>query len=289
MAVLERQAQVLDAVRRVVAPLVRLLVSEGVGYQNLVAQLKPVFLEQALAQILAHGEKDTDSALSLRSGIHRKDIAAWRQNPEPSRKAVKRSVPAEVFSRWVNDPAYLDGDRPRPLPRSGPAPSFETLARQVNQDVHPLSVLNELLRLGLVELTLDAQGADQVLLRADSYVPQQNWDETLELFVENLRAHLATATQNLRAEHPLQLEQAAYAGGLTPESAQALAALSRQLWKRMLQEFLAEARRLHAQDGGQGSQLVRLGVYFHDERLPLEPPETDASGTSTPPTKDAHS
>ena len=191
--------------------------------------------------------------------------------------------------RHRNDPAYLDGDRPRPLPRSGPAPSFETLARQVNQDVHPLSVLNELLRLGLVELTLDAQGADQVLLRADSYVPQQNWDETLELFVENLRAHLATATQNLRAEHPLQLEQAAYAGGLTPESAQALAALSRQLWKRMLQEFLAEARRLHAQDGGQGSQLVRLGVYFHDERLPPEPPETDASGTSTPPTKDAHS
>lgn len=282
MAVLERQAQVLDAVRRVVAPLVRLLVSEGVGYQNLIAQLKPVFLEQALAQILAHGEKDTDSALSLRSGIHRKDIAAWRQNPEPSRKAVKRSVPAEVFSRWVNDPAYLEAGQPRPLPRSGPAPSFEALARQVNQDVHPLSVLNELLRLGLVELTLDAQGADQVALRADSYVPQHNWDETLELFVENLRAHLATATQNLRAEQALQLEQAAYAGGLTPESAQALAALSRQLWKRMLQDFLAEARRLHAQDGGQGSQLVRLGVYFHDERLPPEPADAAQSDTPVP-------
>lgn len=268
METLARQTQILDAVGRVMAPLVRLLVSEGVGYQNAVALLKPVFLEEARAHIAAQGGKDTDSALSLRSGVHRKDISAWRQNPLPPRKAAKRSVPAEVFARWINDPAFQTETGPCTLPRHGPAPSFEALSRQVNQDVHPLTVLNELLRLGLVVLEAGPDGTDRVALCAEGYVPQEDWTQTLELFVDNLRAHLDTATHNLLKDRPLQLEQAAYAGGLTPESAEALAALSRQLWKRMLKDFLTEAHKRHAQDGGQGTQLVRLGAYFHRETLP---------------------
>ena len=50
MEPLERQVRVLEAVRRVSVPLVRLLIDEGIGYQSLLAQLKPVFIEQALAR-----------------------------------------------------------------------------------------------------------------------------------------------------------------------------------------------------------------------------------------------
>lgn len=277
MEALERQKQVLDATLRVVAPLVRLLVHQGVGYQNFVGSLKPVFLEQALAQILLQGDKDTDSALSLRSGIHRKDIAAWRQDPKPTKKAVKRSVPAEVFARWLHDPLLREGDAPIRLRRNGPAPSFESLSRQVNQDVHPLSVLNELLRLGLARLEAGDDGTDHVALLATSYVPAHDWEQTLELFVENLRAHLETATRNLSATTSPRLEQAAYAGGLSETSAQQLSELSRKLWAQMLQAFLAEAQRLHEQDAGQGPHLVRLGAYFHDEFV--EPDEPGAQET----------
>ena len=96
-------------------------------------------------------------------------------------------------------------------------------------------------------------------------------------FVENLRAHVETAARNLGSTTPPHLEQAAYAGGLTDRSAQALSELSRKLWAQMLQTFLTEARRLHTQDHGGGTHLVRLGAYFHDETVVREdPPDAEA-------------
>lgn len=272
MDALERQTLVLEAVCRVAEPLVRLLVSEGVGYPVLAAQLKPVFLEQALAHIRQRGEKETDSALSLRSGIHRKDISAWRQNPIPQR-VTKRSIPAEVFARWISDPAFAQPDgRPLRLPRQGGTTSFEALARSVNQDVHPLSVLNELLRLGLAELSVGDDGSECVAVRTTGFVPQADWEQLLALWVDNLGAHLETAVRNLGGQEPRLLEQAAYASGLSEASVQELAALSRRLWAEMLHAFLQEATRLHAQDGGVGAHRVRLGAYFHETQdLPAKP------------------
>lgn len=268
MEPLERQARVLEAVRRVSVPLVRLLIDEGLGYQSLLAQLKPVFIEQALAQIAERGEKDTDSAVSLRSGVHRKDINAWRRKPVHSDCPVKRSIPAEVFARWISDPALRAADGSvRTLPRAGATPSFEALARSVNRDVHPLSVLNELIRLGLARLEV-VGGEEAVALVQAGFVPRQDWAELTELFVDNLTAHLATAAGNLRGGAPAQLEQAVYAGGLKAASAERLAALSRELWAAMMNSFLTEATRLHAQDGGRGDRLVRLGAYFHDGPAP---------------------
>jgi len=276
MDALERQTQVLEAVRRVVQPLVRLLVDEGIGYQTFMAQMKPVFIEQALAEVLQRGEKDTDSAISLRSGIHRKEVSAWRLNPTPGKKATKRSIPAEVFARWLSDPTCCSASGVlTSLPRTGPAPSFESLSRSVNQDVHPLSVLNELIRLGLAKLEPGSQGEERVCLQSTGFVPQHDQTALLGLFVDNLSAHLETATRNLMADGPAQLEQAAYAGGLTEASAQALASLSRDLWADMLRNFLTEARRLHAQDGGMGTRLVRLGAYFHDAHCPADGIEPD--------------
>ena len=268
----QRQTQVMETVQAVMAPLVRWLVQEGVGFGAVQAALKPVFIEQALAQIVARGEKDTDSALSLRSGIHRKDISAWRQSSQGSFKPVKRSISAEVFACWISDPAYAGEQGPQALPRSGGAPSFDALAQQVSKDVHPLTVLNELLRLGLVSLEADAQGRDLVVLRSQAFIPQNDWSQTVELLRENLRAHIESAVGNLGGQQPPRLEQAAYAGGLSQASAQELSQLSRQLWAQMLKTFLAEAQRLRTQDEGLGPCLVRLGIYYHDEKLSPENP-----------------
>lgn len=269
MEALERQRLVLDAVRRVLHPLLRLLMDEGIGYQTFLVHMKPVFIEQALAQVQERGEKDTDSALSLRSGVQRKEIAAWRLNPVLSKKAVKRSIPGEVYARWISDASYqTESGSPLQLPRVGPEPSFEALARSVNQVVHPLSVLNELIRLGLAQLAAGPKGEEQVCLTQAGFVPQSDLTDLLELFVDNLSAHVETAAFNLRGEKPKHLEQAAYAGGLTQTSAQHLSELSRELWSEMLKVFLAEARRLHTQDQGEGNHLVRFGAYFHDGSTP---------------------
>ena len=74
---------VLRALAQVMAPLARLLLASGLDYTRLAAELKPLFIEQARLELLRSGQKDTDSAISLLSGVHRKDVREWRANAVP--------------------------------------------------------------------------------------------------------------------------------------------------------------------------------------------------------------
>ena len=140
-----------DALRAaavVLGPMLRMLLASGVDYTRLAAQLKPLILEQARVELLRTGRADTDSALSALSGVHRKDVRAWREGALGNRVAHEASISSQVFARWVQDPNYRDRRRrPKPLPRHGTELSFETLARSVTRDVHPYTVLAELARL----------------------------------------------------------------------------------------------------------------------------------------------
>jgi len=67
---------VLEQVLTMLQPLVVWLLRSGVGYTDLTAALKPVFLEAARTELTRIGGKQTDSAVSLLSGLHRKDVRA---------------------------------------------------------------------------------------------------------------------------------------------------------------------------------------------------------------------
>ena len=87
----------------------------------------------------AAGRKATDSAVSVLSGVHRKDLRAFNARRLAGESAAARgpSLVSQVVTRWMSDPLYVaDGEdgalsHGRALPRTGPAPSFEALARAV--------------------------------------------------------------------------------------------------------------------------------------------------------------
>ncbi len=142
----------------VMEPLIRLLVAKGVGYTQLSAALKPVFMESARAELRAGSGKETDAAISLLSGVHRKDVRSYEARrealgpvkaPQPNRAL---SLAEQVYTRWTTDAAYRDEQgKPAPLRLIGAAPSFDSLVNAVSKDFSRRTVLDELLRLGLVE------------------------------------------------------------------------------------------------------------------------------------------
>ncbi|MDD0815966.1 DUF6502 family protein [Curvibacter sp. HBC28] len=271
-------ADVMQAVVRAWAPLLRLLVASGVDYPRLSAALKPLFIEQAQRELLRAGQKETDSALTLLSGVHRKDVRAWRLNGLGEARARELSPSAKVFARWLQEPGYSDGERPLGIPRFGPAPSFEALARLVTSDVHPFSVLTELIRLDLVRLELRHE-LEYVVPQQDGFIPKVGSQDAVDLFAANLADHLQAAVSNL-LEGPQFLEQSVFAEGITQASADELGALARQLWARSRQELIAAATRLYEADQGrpEADQRMRLGAYFWsgDWQRPAEPePESE--------------
>jgi len=270
--------EVLRALDSVLAPLVRLLLASGLDYVRVVAELKLLFIEQARLELLRRGRADTNSAISLLSGVHRKDVREWRENRLGTRIAQGVSISSQVFARWVQDPLYRDRrKRPKPLPRLGAAPSFDALARSVTQDVHPYTLLTELMRLGLVKVE-SRKGEDFVVPNRDGFIPPAGSRELLELFSGNLSDHASTAVSNLLGAAP-ELEQSVFAEGITRESAEALSALARKLWGHARSEMIAEASRLYAADRGRkdATHRARFGAYFWDQDEQVDQGAADAA------------
>lgn len=274
------------------APLVRLLVASGVTYPQFTVALKTSFLRAAHAELESGSKKVTDSAVSLLSGVHRKDVRALTSDGVLSRRFDRmQSLPDEIFTRWTNDPNYLDADGlPRVLPMRGRTPgepSFEQLTQSVSRDFHPRAILDELIRLGLADLQ-----ADTVRLRMYTYVPQEDFDKTLRYVRSNIADHLAAASQNLRSVqkglHGPFLEQSLYADELSAESVMELHRLARRIWESALRRMfaLANERANIDEEGAPGSQAMRLrfGTFFYSEpSTPLsELPDLPLEDTKDP-------
>lgn len=253
------------------APLATWLLRSGVSYGALATALKPVFVEAARAEIERAGSRATHSAISVLSGVHRKDVRALAEAP-PDRALPARGVPlaSQVYTRWLSARRYRGRDgAPRALPRSGAGITFESLAREVSVDVHPRTVMEELLRLGLVVL----EGDLLVPVQA-SFTPSQRRDELTALFAANAADHIAAAVHNLTLDAPRYLEQSVFADGLGSESVAQLHTLAREAWQRAFEEMVTAARRRVAADDGvpqAEQQRMRFGIYFYSE------PQADAA------------
>lgn len=255
--------EALDAAATVLRPLIRLLLHSGIDYTRLAADLKQLFVEQAVAEIEQAGQATTDSAISLMSGVHRKDVRHWRETGRPGGNSKGVALAAQVFAQWASNPAYRTRNgRLARLPRSGGEPSFETLVRTVTNDVHPFTVLQELVRLGIAEVRSRGASEYVVPLRA-GFVPDAGSREALELLAANVGDHALAAVSNVLGGPPT-LEQSVFAAGITEDSARQLGEVARRLWSRARTELIAEATRLYEADKlrEDARTRVRFGSYF---------------------------
>lgn len=215
------------ALRRVLRPLVRLMVSRGITYPHLSDLLKGLFVEVAERDFRLGDKPPTDSRVSLISGVHRKDVSRLRASPQRRESAPVATVTlaSQVFSRWLGDPAWR-GSRgaPRPLPRlasEGGERSFEALVAGISSDIRPRVVLDDWLHRGLV--TLDER--DRVCVNVQAFVPAHGEDDKLFYFALNLHDHAAAASHNLLGGDPF-FDRSVHADGLSPASVVALKALA---------------------------------------------------------------
>lgn len=268
---------VLDRVLALLAPLVRLLLRHGVTYPVFAAALKRVFLQEAQAELAGRGMAATDSAVSLLSGVHRRDVRTLTRGAlaEPaSAPPPALGMAAQVVARWLHEPAFRTAAGTlRVLPRDGTpaAPGFDALVEGVSRDVRPKAVLDELLRLGVIE-----ESADGLVLARSGFAPGAGFEETLWLTAQNLHDHAAAAVANLsgpRSRPGGFLEQAVFVDEITALSAERLHDVSVEAWKRAFATVMAEAQTRFDDDAAHAPaearrHRARFGVYFFSEQEP---------------------
>lgn len=261
----EQQA-LLDAAAAILAPLARLAVARGLPVAALEDRLEAAFVQAAHAAHPDLPEHRRVSRVSIATGLSRREVARLMARPRDGSAAppAKVSPASELFTRWISDAAWRDArGRPRRLPRQGPAPSFEALAQSVTRDVHPRSLLEELVRLGLVQLD-----GDKVALVREAFVPRGDALRMLAFLGANLADHLAAAAENVLGDGQAHFEQALFAEGLSEQAVQALRPLISAQWKA-LRAALVPAIEQHLEAdraaGRARGARVRIGLYSYTE------------------------
>ncbi len=260
-----------QALSQLLRPLARLMIDHGVQLPAMLELLKGALVDEAQAAYALDHKGSSDTRIALLTGVHRKDVRRLREAPH-SIQAPSPMIPlaASVVARWISDPRFLNADQsPRLLARTpgrGTAgePDFTALVAEISRDVGARSVLDELVRLGVVERRDDGM----VALRVSGFVPQDGLGESFYFLTANLADHLSTSVHNLKPgqTEPSMLEQSAFAQDLSADQARQLHDLARRLWAKTLQQFLQTAAVAEQRSAASGDQShrVRFGVYFYD-------------------------
>ncbi len=260
-----------QALAQVLQPLARLMIGHGLQLPSMLELLKQALVDEAVNAYGLCDKDSTDTRIALLTGVHRKDVKRLREAPKAGTPATPMMpIAASVVARWISDPNYLNADQTaRALartPKRGRAGEhdFTSLVAEVTRDMGARAVLDELLRLGVVE----ARDDGYVTLRNTAFVPREGMQESFHFLAANVSDHLAAAVHNLAPDRtaPLMLEQSAFSLDLSPEQADQLHQRARNLWATALPQFLqtATVAKQRSQADAGPRHRVRFGVYFHD-------------------------
>ncbi len=262
-------AAVTAAVESLLAPLLRVLIHFGVTFPILGTLLKRGYVDAATRHFALPDRDLSDSRVALLTGLHRKDISLLRHRPEEA-KSRPGTLLAQLVSRWLAHPDWTDAaGRPLPLLRVAEAgPSFETLVTGISRDVRARTLLDELLRLGLVR----EGGDDRLELLGAADVPSGDLDRLAYYFGRNLGDHIAAAGHNLIGDQPPFMDRALAFDGLSDAAIARLTEEAGRLGMEMLTRLNALAVTLAEADPPPpgAAQRFTAGVYV------LSAPDTDA-------------
>jgi Family of unknown function (DUF6502) len=232
----------LAAYRKLMQPLVRILIRHGISLGELTELLRNVFVEVATRDFTLPDRKVSQSRVAILTGMTRKEVA--RQEAILAAGASLNIMSTlnrvtRVLDGWHMDPEFTGPyGVPLELPfdaREGGGASFVALVRKHSGDMAPRAMLDELLRVGVVERT--SAGAFKVLMRA--YIPESFQAEALQRFGEVVRDFVNTYEFNMgKRAAPGRFERIVYANdGLRAELMPAFEALLKAKGMQLLIEL----------------------------------------------------
>lgn len=259
---------VVTALRRILRPLIRLLLSYGIRFQTFCDLVKSVYIQVAEEEFKLAEKPQTDSRISLLTGVQRRDVKRLRnESISENSLSLQASMSALLLAIWSGRAEYLD-EQGLPLPLSrlaskGGERSFEAMVQSVSKDFRARVVLDEWLRQGIA--TLDDE--DKVHLSADAFATPRGIEEKAYYFGQNIHDHLAATVHNLSGSSTPFLERCVYYDKLSPESVKEFAHFAKTSGMRALQSINRRAAELQKQDQGQPDAVYRanFGIYNFSE------------------------
>ena len=192
--------RLLRAARRILRPLVRILLRNGVTAQTAQELMRKTYVDVAHDEFAPRGRKQSLANVSVLTGLNRKEVARLHKLAGiADDDKVRWTRAGKVLDGWLTDPDYQsEAGYPLDLPFSGDRASFSALVRKYSGDMYPSPLRDELLRVGALT---EADGRLRMTKRG--YVPAKDEGAKIDIFGVDTAEFIETIDHNITHEDTL--------------------------------------------------------------------------------------
>jgi hypothetical protein len=261
------------AVERVLRPLFRILLRNHMSFKAFVDIAKHSYVEVAAHEFGIPGKKTSVSRVALLSGLTRKEVQRLLEAPaaDDAEAGERYNRAARVVAGWVRDADFSDADgNPKVLSlqeESKARGSFAELARRFSGDIPSRAILDELLRVGVVEKIDD----NSVRLKTRAYVPESGDTDKLNILGTDVSDLISTIDHNLQrgAADPFFQRKVMYDNVPVEalEEFRRLSGTQAQGLLERLDKWLSQHDRDTSGPGGTGQIRTGIGIYYFEEDM----------------------
>ena len=259
---------IVAAISNLLRPIVMFLLRHGVSYQTFADIAKRVYVDLATEKFDIPGRKQSKSRVSILTGLSRREVLRVKRLPaQDDLVALDRiNRAARVIAGWVRDRRFSDeSGQPTDLPFDGGAICFLQLVKAYSGDAPARAVLDELMRVGVVERTPDGK----IRLLERSYIPKAGEIDKIAILGRDTSDLVSTIDHNIcHPDAPFFQRKVSY-DNLPSETLPELKKLAGEQGQALLERldrWLSERDRdVNPQVPGTGRKRAGVGIYYFQE------------------------
>ena len=220
------EKRLIRAARRILRPLVRILLRNGVTALTAQELLRKTYVDVAYEEFPPSDNKQTLANVSVLTGLNRKEVARLRKMAKvQDDDTTGRTRAGRVIAGWLTDPEFQsEAGFPLDLSFSGKSPCFVELVKKYSGDMYPSPLREELLRTGAI---IEKDGF--LRMTSQGYVPAIDEGTKIDILGADTSEFVETIDHNIRSDDGLLLQYKVVAERLPEDRVAAFNEYSRRI------------------------------------------------------------
>jgi hypothetical protein len=257
------------AVMRILTPLVRILLRQGISYGTFADLAKWVYVDVARQEFGISRRKQSTSRISILTGLSRKEVTrvARLSRPDDQTSAERYNRAARVIAAWRREADFIDAEgEPAALSMSGRGSTFSELVRRFSGDVPARAIRDELIHSGAVEQLKD--GRIRLLDRA--YIPKTSDADKVHILGTDVSHLISTIDHNLQPDvlQPFFQRKVAYdnlPNEVLPQFRKLTGPKAQAFLEKIDRWLAGHDRDINPSAAGTGRNKAGIGIYYFEE------------------------
>jgi len=187
------------AVSRLLMPLVKLLIRNGISFGAFSEVAKRVYVDVSKTEFKIPEIPQTNTRIATLTGLSRKEVLRITNEIQAGTIDLtdQHNRATRVVSGWIREPEFHDKrGRPAALPFEGEHRSFSRLVKMFSGDIPARTILDELVHSGSVKHLKD----NRINLVTNAYIPASDTLEQIRMLGTDVSDLIATIDHNIVTE-----------------------------------------------------------------------------------------